>query len=73
MTDVSPTRTKLLTALLPGNPIVLGTAKSGFMYEIKNTEVIYEHIYQELSRPTENRQTTPRLKSTALNPKHLQK
>jgi len=43
------------------------------MYERQNIEVIYEHIYQELSRPTENRQTTPRLKTTALNPKHLQK
>jgi len=73
MTDVSPSRTKLLTALLPGTPIVLGTAKSGSVYEVQNIEVIYEHIYQELSRPTENRQTTRRLKTTALNPKHLQK
>jgi len=52
MTGVSPSRTKLLTALLPGNPIVLGMAKSGSMQEIQNIEVIYEHIYQELSRPT---------------------
>ena len=50
---------KLLTALLPRNPTVLGTEKSGSMYEIKNIEVIYEHIYQELSRPTENKQTAP--------------
>jgi len=71
MTDVSPSRTKWLTGLLPGNPIVLGTAKSGSMYEIQNIEVIYEHIYQELSRPTENRQTTSRLKTTVS--KHLQK
>ena len=29
-----PSRTKLLTALLPGNPIILTTTKSGSMYEI---------------------------------------
>jgi len=27
-------RTKLLTALLPGNPIILTTTKSGSVYEI---------------------------------------
>jgi len=31
---ISPSRTKLLTALLPGNPIILATTKSGSMYEI---------------------------------------
>jgi len=29
-----PSRTKLLTALLPGNPIILTTTESGSMYEI---------------------------------------
>jgi len=43
------------------------------MYEMQNIEVIYEKIYKKLPRPTESMQTTPGLKTTALNPKHLQK
>jgi len=35
---------KLLTALLPRNPTVLGTEKSGSMYEIKNIEVIMNNL-----------------------------
>jgi len=40
MSLIGPSRTKILTALLPGNPIILGTTKSGSMYEILNVEVI---------------------------------
>ena len=39
-TLTSSSQTKLLTALLPGNPIVLEKARSGFMYEMQNIEVI---------------------------------
>jgi len=39
-TLTSPSQTKLLMALLPGNPIVLEMARSGSMHEIKNIEVI---------------------------------
>jgi len=71
-TLTSPSQTKLFTALLPGNPTVLGMARKWF--HVRNIKYRSAYIYQKLvSQPTENRQTTGRLKTTAPNPKHCKK
>jgi len=72
MSLTGPSRTKLLTALLPGNPIILTTTKSGSMCEIWNVEVIMNLLIRS-SRDPRKKQTTLRLITTALNPKFFEK
>jgi len=66
-----PSRTKLLSPLLLGNPTILTTTKSGSMYEIYNVEVII-NIFIRSSRDPRKKRTTPQLITTALNPKRVE-
>jgi len=52
---------------LPGDRIVLVTARSGSRYERWKFRRNYEYFYQKLSLPPEKLRTTPRLKSTGLH------
>jgi len=52
---------------LPGDPIYFGNDKKWLHKKNREYRSKYEYFYQKLWRPLEKRQTTPTLKTTALD------